>query len=106
MKQCPHCGRFNYDTATDCRECGVALPVQIQTLKKPYWMGPEKARALRSKALCFVVLGLLMKVYWGGYGAWRVVDNPTLTALRNWLEPLFLFGGAAVYLLGWVLNFV
>jgi hypothetical protein len=106
MKQCPHCGRFNYDTATDCRECGAALPVKVQGLGKSYWMGPEKAKSLRRKALSFVVLGLFMKVYWGGYGPWKVIDNPTLRGLRTWLEPLFLLGGAAVYLLGWVLNFV
>jgi hypothetical protein len=106
MKQCPHCGLYNYDTARDCRECGAALATAIETLEKPYWMGPEKAKVLRSKALSFIVLGLLMKVYWGGHGPWTVVDNPTLTALRTWLEPLFLFGGAAVYLAGWVLNYV
>ena len=106
MKQCAHCGRFNYDTATDCRECGAALPAPVQGLTKTFWMGPEKAKAFRSKALSFIVLGMLIKVYWGGYGPWTPVDNPTLQALRTWLEPLFLFGGTVAYLAGWVLNFV
>jgi len=106
MKQCPHCGLFNHDTARDCRECGSPLYVQTLAVSKSYWVGPEKAKALRSKALSFIVLGLLIKVYWGGYGPWTVVDNPTLTGLRTWLEPLFLFGGLAVYLVGWALNFI
>jgi len=106
MKQCAQCGRFNYDTATDCRECGAALPAPVQTVAKSHWMSPEDAKLLRSRALSFVVLGLLMNVYWGGHGPWTAVDNPTLLSLRTWLEPLFIYGGAVGYLAGWVLNFV
>ena len=40
-------------------------------VKKPYWIGPERARAIRKKALAAVALGLLLKVYWGGYGRGR-----------------------------------
>ena len=64
------------------------------------------ARVIRHKALSFIVLGLLIKVYWGGYGPWPVIDNPTLLALRTWLEPLFIYGGAAVYLVGCALNWI
>jgi len=106
MKQCPHCGLFNDDYAPHCRQCRSPFQVYVQAVQKSYWMGPEKAKILRSRALSFVVLGLLMKVYWGGYGPWTVVDNPTLTSLDAWLEPLFLYGGAAVYLVGWVLNYI
>ena len=106
MKQCPQCGVFNDDFARDCRQCRAPLSSYAQPVQKSYWIGPEKAKALRSKALSFIVLGLLIKVYWGGYGPWTVVDSPTLTGLRTWLEPLFIYGGAVVYVLGWVLNFI
>lgn len=106
MKQCPHCGLMNESFAETCRQCRSPLYVYASGIEKSYWMGPVKAKALRSKALSFIVLGLLMKVYWGGYGPWTVTDDPTLVGLGTWLEPLFLYGGAAVYLLGWVLKFI
>jgi hypothetical protein len=108
MKHCPYCGFSNYDQATDCRKCqaSFASTVTGRTVFKSYRVGPEKARHIRSKALSFVVLGLLIHVYWGGYGPWPVVDNPTLTALRVLLEPLFLYGGLVGYVAGWVLNWI
>jgi len=51
-----------------------------------------------------VVLGLLVKVYWGGYGPWPVIDYPPLVQVRPWLEPLLLYGGGVGYLVGWVLR--
>ena len=106
MKQCPQCGVFNDDFSQDCRQCRSPLHVYPVVAHKAYWMGPEKAKPLRNKALSLIVLGLLMKVFWGGYGPWTVMDNPTLAGLRTWLEPLLLYGGAAGYMLGWVLNFI
>ncbi len=49
-------------------------------------------------------LGLLMKIYWGGHGPWTVIDNPTLVQIRTYLEPLLLYGGLALYGVGWLLN--
>jgi hypothetical protein len=53
-----------------------------------------------------VTLGLLVKVYWGGYGPWPVIDYPPWAEVRIWLEPLLLYGGVASYFLGWVLKFI
>jgi hypothetical protein len=53
-----------------------------------------------------VTLGLLVKVYWGGYGPWPVIDYPPWAEVRIWLEPLLLYGGVAGYFLGWVLKFI
>ncbi|HLI31032.1 MAG TPA: hypothetical protein VKV79_08045 [Terriglobia bacterium] len=63
-------------------------------------MGDE----LRRKALAALTLGLMMKVYWGGYGPWTAVSTPTLINLRDWLEPLLLNGGVIGYCAGWVLR--
>lgn len=106
MKQCPYCSFSNYDQATECRKCQASFVTSVgyAPASKSHLVGPEKARAIRGKALSFIVLGLLMHVYWGGYGPWPVVDHPTLAALRTWLEPLFLYGGILAYLTGWVLN--
>jgi hypothetical protein len=42
-----------------------------------------------------------MKVYWGGYGPWPTIDFPAAAVvLRTFLEPLLLYGGAALYLFG------
>ncbi len=107
MKQCPYCGYSNYDAATMCRKCEGSLALQHGgTVYKTLWFGPLKARALRSKALSFLTLGLLIKVYWGGYGPWPVVDNPSLAQIRPWLEPLLIYGGAATYVVGWILNWI
>jgi hypothetical protein len=53
-----------------------------------------------------VVLGLLIKVYWGGYGPWPTIDFPVLVTFRTFAEPLLLYGGAALYIFGWVANFI
>ena len=111
MKRCPYCGYSNYDNATQCRKCDgpfVSRPVTIRhraTLpSKSYWVGPGKARTIREKALAAVVLGLMIKVYWGGYGPWPVIDYPPWAQLRPWLEPLFLYCGAVGYLAGWAFS--
>jgi ribosomal protein L40E len=108
MKQCPYCQFSNYDQATECRKCQASFVSGSGTGKasKPYLVGPQKAHEIRRKALSFIVIGLLIKVYWGGYGPWPVVDYPTLTSLRVLLDPLFLYGGILVYLTGWVLTWV
>jgi hypothetical protein len=51
-----------------------------------------------------VVLGLLVKVYWRGYGAWPVTDYAPWAQIPPWREPLLLYGGAVGYLVGWVLS--
>lgn len=107
MKQCPYCGWANSDTATECRKCRSSLVYSFSgTVYKSYWVGPQKARTIRDKALSAIVLALLIKVYWGGYGPWPIIDNPTLANLRTWVEPLLLYGGVAAYVVGWVLNYI
>ena len=107
MKQCPYCGYTNLDTATVCHKCdGSFVYQQAPTLRKTHWVGPVKAQAIRSKALTAIVVGLLIKVYSGGYGPWPVIDYPPWTHIRPWLEPLLLFGGVLVYLAGWVLKWI
>ena len=107
MKPCPYCGYANYENAVECRYCQASLRQKDGTLYKSptYWCGPQKARGIRSKALSFIVLALLMRVYWGGYGPWPVVDLPLLK-IRTWLEPLFFYGGATGYVVGWILNWI
>ncbi len=106
MRQCPYCGVFNADQATDCQQCRASLPVIKVGQAKRFLCGPEKAREVRRKAMAAVALGLLMWVYWGGHGPWMVVDNPTLGQLRTYIEPLLIYGGAALYALGWILSWV
>lgn len=107
MKNCPFCDFANYDEATQCRKCEASFESHLPaTIYKAHLVAPQTARDLRGKALSFVVLGLLIHVYWGGYGPWPVVDSPTLSSLRAWLEPLFLYGGALAYIAGWVLAWV
>ena len=106
MKQCPYCGHSNNDNATECRKCNGQLVAQQGTVYKSLWVGAERAAAIRSKALSALVLGLLMKVYWGGYGPWPVVDDPRLLSLRDLLEPWLIFGGVILYVIGWILNWV
>ena len=74
------------------------------TAVRSYLVGPIRAQDIRRKAISFFVLGLLMKVYWGGYGPWPVVEIPVLSNLRTILEPLFLYGGLLAYIVGWILN--
>jgi len=108
MKSCPYCGYSNLDNATQCRKCDgpfISRPISAFS-PKYYWIGPEKARAFRNKALAVLTLGLMVKVYWGGYGPWPVIDYPPWAVVRPWLEPLLLYGGIAGYLLGWVLKFI
>jgi hypothetical protein len=108
MKPCPYCGYSNLDTATDCRKCQNSLVAPTGTIysSKKHLVSSITAHDIRRKALAFIVIALLIKVYWGGYGPWPVVDNPTLESLRTWLEPLFLYGGFIAYITGWILNFV
>lgn len=106
MRQCPHCGHYNDESAASCLKCRTPLPALSRALPKRRWFGPEKAHEVRRKALGLFVIGLLMKVYWGGRGPWQVIDNPTLASLRTWLEPLLLYGGGVFYVVGWILNWV
>jgi hypothetical protein len=106
MKVCPYCGYANYEFAHICRKCESSLVAGAGTIYQPrkYRIGPDRARSLRNWALILIVLGLLMKVYWGGVRPWPTLDNPTLAGIRAWLEPLLLAGGAVLYVLGWVLR--
>ncbi|MGA2610133.1 MAG: hypothetical protein ABSH01_22045 [Terriglobia bacterium] len=106
MKLCPCCGYSNFGNTTHCRKCHGPLVSQPATtvLQKSYWIGPEKARVIRNKALAAVILGLMVKVYWGGYGPWPVIDYLPWAQIRPWLEPLLLYGGGVGYLAGWVLS--
>jgi hypothetical protein len=108
MKNCPYCNYSNYDNATVCRKCDASFVADYRTLDKggAHWIGPVRAKVIRSRALSMIVLGLLIKVYWGGYGPWPTVDFPILVTLRTYLEPLLLIGGVLVYLAGWVAAFV
>jgi hypothetical protein len=108
MKKCPFCGYSNYDRATVCRKCDNSFVAEVGTVYqgRSYWLGPEKSKRIRSQALSFIVLGLLIKVYWGGYGPWPVIDLPILATMRTYLEPLLLFGGAALYIFGWIAAFI
>jgi hypothetical protein len=107
MKQCPYCGHSNDDQENQCRKCDAYLITRRGgTVYRQKLVGPIMARNIRRKALSFVVLGLMIKVYWGGYGPWPVYDTAPFAALRYWLEPLFMYGGAAVYVAGWLLNWI
>ena len=108
MKRCPYCGQANNDSALQCRKCDGPLGPQPPSTpsRKSKWVGPEKARRLRENALSAVVLGLLVKVYWGGYGPWPVIDYAPWAQIRPWLEALLLYGGGVGYVAGWVLRFV
>jgi hypothetical protein len=107
MKNCPYCGYANYDNATVCRKCDNSLVVQGGTIyeDRTHWIDPERARAIRRRALSMIVLGLLIKVYWGGYGPWPTIDFPVLVTLRAFVEPLLLYGGGVLYLFGLIANY-
>jgi hypothetical protein len=107
MNRCPYCGYPAYAYALECAKCHFPL-TRGGTLYSPAktpWIGAERALEIRRKALAVLALGLLLKVYWGGYGPWPVISPPALDHLRSWLEPLFTEGGAAAYAAGWVLRF-
>ena len=108
MKPCPYCGYSNYEYARVCRKCEVSLAPAAGTVftGKTYMVGPERARLLRRRGLLLVLLGLLMKVYWGGYGHWPTLDFPQFAAIRFWLEPVLVIGGMVLYVLGCVLRSV
>jgi hypothetical protein len=108
MKKCPYCNYSNYDTATICRKCDSAFVVESATVYqgRAHWIDPRRAKAIRSQGLSMIVLGLLVKVYWGGYGPWPTIDFPVLVTIRAFAEPLLLYGGAAVYVFGWIAYFI
>jgi hypothetical protein len=104
MGTCPYCGSVTYPGDVQCRKCDGALVARPATLyagPKKVSRTPQVAQDIRRKALAVVVIGLLLKVYWGGYGPWPVVNDPTLLALRKFAEPLLLCGGTMAYLTGW-----
>jgi hypothetical protein len=108
MKECPFCGYSNYDRANVCRKCDSPFVLPVGTVYKgpTYWIGPECGKAWRSRALSMIVLGLLIKVYWGGYGPWPIIDLPILVTLRPFLEPILLYGGAVLYVFGWIVSYI
>jgi len=106
MKRCAYCGYSNDDTATDCVKCGTSLQSLTPIVVKTYRFGRDKAWTLRHKAIGYFILGLMIKIYWGGYGTWPVYDNDILMSVRPWAEPTLIYGGAAAYLLGWILHWV
>ena len=106
MKICAYCGFSNLDTATDCTKCGTSLQPLPVVQVKSFRFGPEKAKELRNKALGYFVLGLIIKVYWGGYGSWPVYDNDLLMSFRSWVQPALIYGGVATYVVGWILKWV
>lgn len=108
MKRCSYCGYSNLDTATQCRKCDGPFGVapHLAAAKRSYRIGPVKGHEIRRKALSMIVIGLLIKVYWGGYGPWPIIDSPPLVGLRSWLEPLLLYGGVLLYGCGWLANWI
>ncbi len=108
MKECPYCNYSNNDNATVCRKCDNSFVTNAGTVYRgpTYWIGPAKAKVIRGRALSLIVLGLLIKVYWGGYGPWPTIDFPIFVTLRTVLEPLLLCGGSALYVFGWVAAFI
>jgi hypothetical protein len=108
MKNCPYCDYANYDNATVCRKCEGSFVARPGTVyqEPARRIEPARGKGIRSQALSLVVLGLLIKVYWGGYGPWPTIDFPVLVTFRTFAEPLLLYGGAALYILGWVVNFI
>lgn len=109
MSRCPYCGfAGNGPNAIECRKCQGSFVSHSGTLSssRSLLIGPEKAQEFRRDALAAIAIGLLIKVYWGGYGPWPVIDNPTLTSLRALLEPLLIKGGAVAYLMGFLLRWM
>ena len=108
MKKCPFCGNMNGDNATHCRKCDGSFLAESVTVHKArtLWIGPDRGEVIRGRALSMVVLGLLVTVYWGGYGPWPTIDLPILATLRAYLEPLLIIGGALLYLFGWIATLI
>jgi hypothetical protein len=109
MTRCPYCGHVNNAAAVQCRGCENFLVSPGGTVfcpAKPLLIGPQKAHDIRNKALAAIALSLLIRVYWGGYGPWPVVDDPTLLSFRVWLEPFLLYGGALSYFVGYLLRWI
>ena len=106
MKTCAYCGFSNPDDRVDWFKCGTSLAAFPTIEVQRHRFGPEKARELRKRALGYLVLGLMIKVYWGGYGIWTPYDTDLLASLRQWLEPVLLYGSALVCLAGWVLAWI
>ena len=108
MKPCPYCGYSNLDSATQCRKCDSSLVSAGGTVYsgRRHVLSPLHAKYVRDRGLAVLVLGLLVKVYWGGYGPWPVIDNPALTNARTWLQPLLIYGGLAIYALGWAFKWL
>jgi len=91
-----------------CRKCEGAFYATAGTVYRgrSYWLGPHRARAIRHYALILIVVGLIVKIYWGGYLNWPIIDSPILAALRKYLEPLLLYCGGVLYIFGWIAAFV
>ncbi len=106
MKSCAYCGYSNEDFVQTCVKCGTSLESLPKIEIKTYRFGPAKAHDLRKKAIGCFVLGLMIKVYWGGYGTWTPYDTDFLMSLRTWIQPVLLYGGALTYAVGWVLNWI
>ncbi len=106
MKYCPYCGFANEDSRDDCFKCGTSLVAGEEPKIKTLRFGPYKAHSLRRKAIGYFVLGLMMKVYWGGYGTWTPYDTDLIASLRTWIQPTLLYGGALTYVIGWVINWI
>jgi len=108
MKNCPYCNYSNYDNARVCRKCEGAFVATSTTVYdgRTQRVGSRRAKSIRSNALSLIVLGLLIKVYWGGYGPWPTIDHPTLATIRVYAEPILIIGGILLYLVGWIANFL
>ena len=106
MKSCAYCGRSNEDFVQTCQKCGTSLEPLPKIEVKTYRFGPYKAHDLRKKAIGYFVLGLMIKVYWGGYGTWTPYDTDLLMSLRTWIQPALLYGGILAYAAGWILNWI
>lgn len=106
MDRCPRCSFPIFGFALECAKCHYPL-ARGGTLYAParaQWFGVERAHDVRRKALAFLIIALLMKVYWGAHGPWPVATDPLLVSLRDVLEPVFFIGGLAGYAVGWVLR--
>jgi len=106
MKNCPFCGYANYDSANSCRKCEGSFLTQTTAASQTpaRRIKPSRAKEIRGQALAMIVIGLLIKVYWGGYGPWPTIDYPVLATVRVYLEPLLILGGAVLYTFGLLVN--